>query len=111
MIYFVRTLLLSLAVTLAVELVTAKLLFRLRNQELSVVALVNIMTNPPFVLLLLILRVFCGKALLDIIHILCEILIILAEGFLYKRHLNRCRHPFILSLTANLLSIAAGLLF
>ena len=111
MIYFIRTLILSLAVTLAAELLAAKLIFRIPGKELPVVALVNIMTNPPFVLLLLTLRIFLSIGILHTIHVVCEILIITAEGFLYKRHLKSCPHPFILSLTANLLSIAAGLLF
>lgn len=73
-----------------------------RGKTLLMCALVNLITNPPVVLLCHILD---GGWLL----VAClEVLVILSEGSLY-RYSGRFDRPFRFSLAANVLSFAMGL--
>ena len=103
----IKILLLSLATTLIVELATAYFM-KVPARDLGVVALVNLMTNPPYVLLVLICRYFFPRQAILLLQIVCEFIIIVIEAKLYRVHLKMCSRPYTLSIVANLLSIAAG---
>jgi len=103
----IKILLLSLAATLIIELAAAYLM-KVPAGDLRVVALVNLMTNPPYVLLVLICRYFFPPQAILMLQIVCEIIIIVIEAKLYRAHLKSYSRPYMLSIVANLLSIAAG---
>ena len=98
---------LSLLLTLGIELAFA-LLTGKRGRALGVTALVNVMTNPPVVLTVLLWRYYGLPALPAAIALL-ETLVILAEGAVYRR-CEAFSHPWRFSLCANLLSFGLGAL-
>jgi len=100
---------LSLAVTEAAEFIAAFVL-GVRREGWPVVLLVNLMTNPPYVLLILILGYLLPKPAIMLIMVLCEFAIFIVEAFLYRKYLKAFSHPYLLSAAANLASIAAGIL-
>lgn len=90
----------SLALTIGLELAWA-LLFRVRGRrDLMLVCLVNVLTNPPVVLL----RFLLGSwALLPL-----EAGAVLAEGLCYRAYGERIPHPWLFALSANLFSYGMG---
>ena len=109
--HLLRTLLLSLAVTIVAEGFLA-LLVPFMRRHLKEVVLVNLLTNPPYVLAVLFLRILLPPAALLLLQVVLEILIFYTEGTVYghiiKRNGEPPPHPYLFSLTANLLSVAAG---
>lgn len=93
---------LSLLLTLAVELPVC-LLWGLRGRDMALAALVNVLTNPPAVLLHVWFPAAAATALI-------ETAVTGAEGWLYRR-CSRARRPWLLSIAANGASFLAGLLF
>ena len=96
---------LSLLLTLGIELAFA-LLMKKRGCALAVTALVNVVTNPPVVLSVLLWQ-FYGLPALPAVIALLEALAILAEGAVYRR-CEAFSHPWLFSLGANLLSFGLG---
>ena len=96
------SLLLSLGLTEAFECAFA-LLTGKRGKALLLCILVNIITNPPVVLL----RFLSGGGWLFIAGL--ELAAVVAEGLLY-RYSGLYRRPFLFSLAANALSFSLGLL-
>ncbi len=80
------------------------------REAAPVILLVNLMTNPPYVMTVLILQVFTPPRTLLVVRLLLEVLIVFAEGTLYKKNLADFPHPYLFSLAANLTSVAAGIL-
>ncbi|MBQ1312190.1 MAG: hypothetical protein IIY55_10115 [Blautia sp.] len=105
--YLYLTLCRSLLVTVAAELLWAFLL-RIRGRGLVVVGIANILTNPVYVYTVLQLRVRTAPDTVRGLQVLLEGGIVLLEGLFYARFLKEVRHPFLLSLTANLFSIVTG---
>jgi len=99
----------SLALTLLLELAFA-LLWGLRGRDLILCCLVNLLTNPPVVLLALLWRQY-GPAPAWLPVPLLEAGAVLLEGRLYRRDGERVRRPFLFSLCANAFSYALGLVF
>jgi len=97
----------SLGLTLAIELGFA-LLCRVHRRDLGLVMLVNVLTNPPVVLLALV-----SHQVLRLSPWVCypvlEGLAVLTEGAVYKRF-SQIRRPYWFSLAANALSFSVGLL-
>ena len=99
---------LSLGLTLLFELPFA-LLWGLRGRDLLLCALVNLLTNPPLVFLVLCWRHFGpGPDWLPVP--LLEAAAVLVEGHFYRRDGEAVRRPFLFSLCANAFSYAMGLL-
>lgn len=106
---FLWTLLISLCMTLILELAFS-LAFRIRNpHDICLVVLVNILTNPPVVLLNDMLRRKSEFPHVLIVLIL-ELTAILIEGLYYKRYANKIKRPFLFSLGANAFSFLTGLI-
>ena len=100
------SLLTVLVLTVGIESAVFLLFFR-RPRFLWLCILVNAATNPALNLILLFLRsVGCSSFLW---LVLLEILVTLAEGFLY-RLTPELKHPFLFSLLANSVSFLTGLL-
>ena len=103
-------LILPLCITLVVETGVACVWGHNKPSELGILALINIITNLSLNAVLLVLRLYLPAQKINICIYLAEVIIWLAEACLIRRFLERCRHPFWLSLTANAASYFAGLM-
>lgn len=102
-------LLISLSLTLVFELLFS-LSFKIRGAyDLTLVFLVNFLTNPPVVLTYNILERSPSFPPFIII-LLLETAAVLIEGICYKFFARSIRRPFLFSLGANTFSYLAGLL-
>ena len=101
-----QSLLISLALTLILELDLA-LLCKIRDwHDLLLVFLVNLMTNPPVVLTHNLIRL--GTPI--VFTIVLEALVVVLEGLCYKYIARSIKHPYLFSAGANILSYSVGLL-
>lgn len=106
---FFMTLLISLGLTLAFELAFC-LLFKVRGlYDIILVILVNVFTNPPVVFTHNILQRSTALPPVVIVLVL-ETAVIVIEGFCYKFYARSIKHPFWISIGANMFSYFAGLL-
>lgn len=109
-----KTLLLSLALslglTLLLELAVA-LLFGQRKKALLLVALVNILTNPPVVLILNLVTMMTGNSLSWLLIVALELAVVAVEGFIYQKgRLLRKWNPWLFSMILNTISYLGGCL-
>lgn len=103
-IYMVRCLLL----TQAAETGLAALL-GFRKRDLIFVLLVNLLTNPPVVVLTFLCGVYWGRSVWIISVILFEAAAFLTEALIYRSNLEKRKpNPFLVSLILNAASYAAG---
>lgn len=107
-----RSLIVSLLLTLAIELLLG---FRLGvdgGKNVLVLLCANVCTNPAVVFLYSLVRLSGGSAVLKIaVLALLEIAAVLAEGFIYQKCLvYEKMSPWLLSLLLNAVSFGAGLL-
>ena len=106
-----RSLALSLGLTLLLEIPAALILGVRKKEDVLLVGLVNILTNPLVVLILNLFLVFTASPPPWFLILPLEILAVLAEGFVYQKGLSFRRvHPFLLSLILNGISYFGGLL-
>lgn len=102
-------LLISLGLTLVLELLFFMFLKVRDAHDLTLVVLVNFLTNPPVVLTHNILETKTALSPL-IIVILLETAVVIVEGICFKYFSKNIRHPFLVSLGANAFSYLMGLL-
>lgn len=103
-----RTLVVCLLLTIVFEEGTALLFHIRRKNDLFLVLIVNILTNPPAVLLLLMLN---PTGIFRFFYIVvAETSVILLEGAIYRAGSEEIPHPRLFSLTANAVSFSAGIL-
>lgn len=106
---FIWTLLISLGLTLFFEIFFC-LFFKIRNvHDLALVVLVNIITNPPVVLLHYLLSQKTQLPQVLIVLVL-EIAAVMVEGLYYKRYAKKINRPFLFSVGANAFSFLTGLI-
>lgn len=106
------SLLVSLLLTLALELGLLLLCSRKRpglraRRELALAALVNLLTNPPVVLITLTVRA-CFPAYLLPAVLLLELAAVLTEWLCYRACSQAIHRPLLFSLCANLFSFLCG---
>jgi len=106
---FIWTLLISLGLTLALELIFCFAVGLRGSRNLTVVILVNILTNPPIVLLNYILGKTSDLPPFLIITVL-EMSAVLVEGLYYRSYGENIKHPFALSFCANAFSFLTVLI-
>ena len=103
-----ESLLLSLGLTLLFELVFAFLLGIRKGKDFLLVALVNVVTNPPLVLTLNLLQrrsMVCFPVILGL-----ELAAIAIEWLLYRKRLEYAKlPPLVFSLLLNAISYTGGL--
>jgi len=108
-----RALLIALSASLALTLVLESGFFLLtgkRNKkDLLLVALANVMTNPAVVLLYWLAVTYSGFNWIVTTAVL-EVLAVLTEGYIYKKHGQDFKRPYGFSLFANTFSYGTGLL-
>ncbi len=97
----------SLILTLTAELAFVFLIGIRRRKDVLLVVLVNIMTNPPTVILYHLLTGYAGCSPL-FITLALEAPVIYIEAVIYKKYGHSIRRPLLVSLFANLLSFATG---
>lgn len=84
-------------------------LFKYRRNDLLVVVLVNIMTNPMLNALLICINIRISLQARNIALLILEILAFIVEGFIYKKYLIRKNlNPFVLSFVLNVISYSIG---
>ena len=106
---FVRTLLISLGLTVSLELIFA-LLFKVRGaRDFVLLIVVNVITNPAVVLLNYLLIREAGLPRVPVIIVL-EAAAVLVEALYYRRYGETIKKPFLFSLGANAFSFSIGLL-
>jgi hypothetical protein len=98
-----------LGCTVVIEGLLALLWGVRRWADQAVVALVNVMTNPLLVSIGYLILFRFGVRGYDVATAVMEILVVLVEGFVYKRILTDQKHPFALSLFLNAGSFLIGL--
>ncbi len=99
----------SLMLTLVVELVFV-FLMRVRNhKDLMLVALANMMTNPPIVAIFHLLNRYTSANRIAT-TILLEGAVILTEAEVFRKYGRSFPSPFLIALFANLLSYSTGFL-
>lgn len=84
-IYMIRMFAISLVLTVLVEIVVALLFGWRKRHMLLLVILVNLLTNPPAVLICWLGRIYLPPLFSAPIQLLVELLVILAEAFIYCR--------------------------
>ena len=108
-----RALLIALSVSLALTVTLESGFFLLtgkRNKkDLLLVALVNVMTNPAVLLLYWLAVSYSGFNWIITIAVL-EVLAVLTEGYIYKKHGQDFKRPYGFSLFANMFSYGTGVL-
>ena len=96
-------LLVSLLLTLLLECAFAFVAGARTPRRLLLVALVNVLTNPPVVLL-------CTLFPSPLLTAAMELAAVLTEGLIYRSRADWMRRPFLFSLAVNAFSYLTGLL-
>ena len=104
----ILTFLISLGLTLLLELLVARLC-HLRGRDYLLVVLVNLLTNPAVVYLNMVCAAHLANGR-DLWQIPLEIAAILIEGWCYARYARSIRRPWMFALVANVFSYGFGLL-
>ena len=98
----------ALALTILIECAAGWMLGVRDRRGQGVIVLANLMTNPLVVSLGAAVQLFAGREYLAPVTIAMEIIAVIAEGFVYSRHLTSKTDPYILSLACNLSSYLIG---
>jgi hypothetical protein len=107
--YLIKILLNSLLLTIIIEFIIALLLKVKDKLDLINVLLVNILTNPLLVSISLYINIKHSLLLKNILIIPLEIIVVLVEGFIYKKYLKYNKiNPYLLSLILNGSSFLLG---
>ena len=105
-----KVMLISLTITLVIEVGFAFIL-KYRGKDLLNVLLVNILTNPLLNSIVVAINYYYGLEARNISLYILEILVVLIEGFIYHKYLERRKiNGFLLSLILNITSYGLGLL-
>ena len=110
LVYYVKLFGISLALTLVIELSAAYLLGVKKKEDLLIVFLVNVLTNPAAVFLC-----WCARGWIDkgywLAELAVEVLVVLTEGLIYKSfHIEgkKIKQPLLLSFVLNAASYLTG---
>ena len=105
-----KVMLISLTCTLVIE-TTLAFILKYRGKDLLNVMLVNILTNPLLNSIIVAINYYYGLTARNITLYILEVLVVIIEGFIYHKNLERRRiNGFILSLILNIASYGLGLL-
>ena len=100
----------SLLCTLIIEL-SLSFILRYRKRDLLNILLVNVLTNPLLNSSVIAINYFYGLKARNISLYIFEVLVILIEGFIYSKYLERKKiNGYLLSLILNIASYVIGLL-
>lgn len=103
-----KVMIISLTITLIIEL-TIAIILMYRKKDLLNVFLVNVLTNPLLNSLVVGINYYFGLKWRNISLIILEIIVIVGEGYIYQKYLERRKiNGYILSLILNLSSYFIG---
>ena len=107
----IKIFLVSLISTIIIELLVAFLLKVKNKKDFLNIILVNILTNPLLVMLLLYINIRYGLLYRNILVYPLEIIVVIVEGLVYKKYLDYKKiKPILLALILNASSYIFGLL-
>ena len=114
LIYLLKMFGISLAMTLMLELLTAKVIrVELSKKNVFLICLVNLLTNPPAVLLVWLGRQYLLGGLDILFEVILEIIVVLVEAQVYRRFVQeenwKIKNPLLLALVTNVVSWGVGL--
>lgn len=105
-----KVMLICLASTIIIE-VSIAFILRYRGKDLINVLLVNVLTNPLLNSSVIAINYFYGLKARNICLYILEILVVLIEGFIYSKYLEKRKiNGYLLSLILNIASYVIGLL-
>ena len=105
-----KVMVISLACTIVIE-VSIAFILGYRRKDLINVLLVNVLTNPLLNSSIVAINVYWGLKARNICLYIFEILVVIVEGFIYQKYLDRRKiNGYILSLILNIASYGLGLL-
>ena len=105
-----KVMLICLVSTLIIECGLAFIL-RYRGRDLFNVLLVNVLTNPLLNSVIVAINFYYGLKARNISLYILEVLVVIVEGFIYQKYLNRKKiNGYVLSLILNIASYGLGLL-
>ena len=105
-----KVMLISLTCTIIIEVGLAFVL-KYRNKDLLNVLLVNVLTNPLLNSVIVAVNVYYGLRVRNIVLYILEVLVVIIEGFIYQKYLDRKKiNGYLLSLILNIASYGLGLL-
>ena len=108
----IRSLIVSLTLTLIIELTVSVILGIREKEDIKIVFLANVFTNPIVVYISNCVLYFRLFNIYFIVVAILEIFALVAEFWIYKKHLKYNKiSPFKLSLIANCCSFGIGLFF
>ena len=97
-----------LLITIIAECTLASI-FKFKLKDSFVILLVNVLTNPLLVSITFSVGIFFGNTYLGVTTFILELLVLVIEGFIYKKVLiNKKINPYLLSLILNLTSYLTG---
>lgn len=105
--WVIKSLVLSLGLTILLEFLFA-FLWRIDKRHFRLVAAVNLLTNPVVVGCHILTRLYFPFAL-TYVTVVLELLAIVTEGILYKRH-SDMKLPILFSVCANIFSYSVGVI-
>lgn len=100
----------ALCLTIMIECAAGWILGVRGRHDQGIIVLVNLLTNPLVVSLGAAVLFFAGREYLMPATIAMEIMAVIAEGLIYKRHLTVKTDPFVLSLICNMSSYLIGVI-
>ena len=98
----------SLGLTIVLEYLAVLVLGVRCRKDLLLVLVVNLLTNPPAVLISMIFAALPLSGIL--LQLFLEIPVVIGEGALYRKYGTKIGHPWFLSLAANTVSYGTGLI-
>lgn len=105
--------LLTLGISLGLTLLLESLFFLMAGKrdrrDYLLLVLVNVLTNPPVVLVHSLIALYTSWSLVPV-KLVLEVLAVLVEALCYQRHGETYRRPLLFSLGANAFSFGCGLL-
>lgn len=105
-----KVMIISLICTIVIE-VGLGVLLKYKKKDLLNILLVNILTNPLLNSSVIAINYFYGIKARNISLYVLEILVVIIEGFIYQKYLERKKiNGYILSLILNIASCGLGML-
>ena len=105
--YIIEAMIISLVLTLLIEELFVLLVGIRRKEDLLLVLLVNVLTNPIVVFLYQAANYYL-KMDMRIVTVFLEATAILVEAGYYAKYSRNIRHPLMLSIGANVISFGIG---
>lgn len=105
-----KVMIISLICTIVIEVGLA-IILKYRKKDILNILLVNILTNPLLNSIVIAINYFYGLKARNISLYILEILVVIIEGFIYQKYLERKKiNGYILSLVLNIASCGLGML-